>query len=108
MQSTQTASLKQMSKGMTLLYIEDDALARDAANSLFSEFFDTVIVGFDGEDGARLYATHHKQIDLVITDKAVFDVDKEKQELVLIELMPDVTLEEIQASTAAKYRVALK
>lgn len=53
---------------MTLLYIEDDSLARDAANSLFSEFFDDVIVGFDGEDGARLYATHHEHIDLVITD----------------------------------------
>ncbi|MBP1680444.1 MAG: putative cyclic di-GMP phosphodiesterase [Proteobacteria bacterium] len=53
---------------MTLLYIEDDPQAREAANSLFSEFFDDVIVGFDGEDGARLYASHHNKIDLVITD----------------------------------------
>ncbi len=56
----------------------------------------------------QLPLTGKSCIDLVITDKAVFDVDKENQELVLIELMPDVTLEEIQASTAAKYRVALK
>lgn len=68
MERTQIASLKQMSKGMTLLYIEDDPQAREAANSLFSEFFDDVIVGFDGEDGARLYASHHNKIDLVITD----------------------------------------
>ncbi len=53
---------------MTLLYIEDDPQARDAAHSLFSEFFDTVIVGFDGEDGARLFASNHRKIDLVITD----------------------------------------
>lgn len=53
---------------MTLLYIEDDPQARNAATSLFSEFFDTVIVGEDGEDGARLYANSHAKIDLVITD----------------------------------------
>lgn len=57
-----------MSKGMTLLYIEDDPQARDAANSLFSDFFDDVIVGFDGEDGARLFASNYHKIDLVITD----------------------------------------
>ena len=53
---------------MTLLYIEDDPQARDAANSLFSDFFDDVIVGFDGEDGARLFASNYHKIDLVITD----------------------------------------
>ncbi len=53
---------------MTLLYIEDDPQARHAATSLFSEFFDTIIVGEDGEDGARLYADSHAKIDLVITD----------------------------------------
>lgn len=68
MEHTQIASLKQMSKGMTLLYIEDDPQARDAANSLFSDFFDDVIVGFDGEDGARLFASNYHKIDLVITD----------------------------------------
>ncbi|MFW9620022.1 MAG: EAL domain-containing protein [Sulfurospirillum sp.] len=68
MERTQIASLKQMSKGMTLLYIEDDPQARDAANSLFSDFFDDVIVGFDGEDGARLFASNYHKIDLVITD----------------------------------------
>jgi PAS domain S-box-containing protein len=68
MERNQIASLKQMSQGMTLLYVEDDAQARDAANSLFSEFFDTVIVGKDGEEGARLYAEHSIKIDLVITD----------------------------------------
>ena len=57
-----------MSRGMTLLYIEDDPQARHAATSLFSEFFDTVIVGEDGEEGARLYADSHAKIDLVITD----------------------------------------
>ncbi|MGV3525842.1 MAG: CoA transferase subunit B [Candidatus Sericytochromatia bacterium] len=47
-------------------------------------------------------------IDLVITDKAVFEVDKAAGQLVLIELMPGVTLEEIAASTAAQYVVKLR
>lgn len=45
-------------------------------------------------------------IDLVITDKAVFEVDKAQQRLMLIELMPEVTLEDIAASTAADYIVS--
>lgn len=55
----------------------------------------------------QLPLTGKSCIDLVITDKAVFEVDKQNQELVLIELMPEITLDDIQHSTAAKYRVAL-
>lgn len=62
------ASLKQMSKEMTLLYVEDDPQARDVASSLFSEFFNTVYIAENGEDGTRLYSEHRKEIDLVITD----------------------------------------
>jgi len=61
------ASLKQMSQGMTLLYVEDDLHVDSEANALFSEIFDTIIRGKDGEDGARLYAEHQRSIDLVIT-----------------------------------------
>lgn len=56
----------------------------------------------------ELPLTGKRCIDLVITDKAVFEVDKAANRLVLIELMPDVTLEEIAASTAADYVVDLK
>ncbi|PIQ24778.1 succinyl-CoA--3-ketoacid-CoA transferase [bacterium (Candidatus Blackallbacteria) CG17_big_fil_post_rev_8_21_14_2_50_48_46] len=47
-------------------------------------------------------------IDLVITEKAVFEVDKQGRELVLIEKDPDLSLEEIRACTEANFRVALK
>lgn len=53
---------------MTLLYIEDDAHDRETATNLFSEFFRTIIVGVDGEDGAHLYERYHETIDLVITN----------------------------------------
>lgn len=55
----------------------------------------------------ELPLTGKQCIDLVITDKAVFEVDKARQRLVLIELMPEVSLEEIAACTAADYIVRL-
>ncbi len=56
----------------------------------------------------ELPLTGKRCIDLVITEKAVFEVDKAANRLILIELMPEVTLEEIAASTAADYVVDLK
>ncbi|HEY8031183.1 MAG TPA: 3-oxoacid CoA-transferase subunit B [Methylocella sp.] len=45
-------------------------------------------------------------IDLVITDLAVFSIDKERGEMTLIELADGVTLDEIKAKTEANYKVA--
>jgi 3-oxoacid CoA-transferase B subunit len=47
-------------------------------------------------------------IDLVITEKAVFEVDKKAQELVLIEKDPELSVEDIRACTEAQFRVDLK
>ena len=45
-------------------------------------------------------------VDRVITDLCVFDVDREKRELVLVELAPGVGKAEIRAKTDAAFRVA--
>ncbi len=42
-------------------------------------------------------------IDMVITDMAVFDVDRKHGGLTLIELAPDVTLADVQAKTEAAF-----
>jgi 3-oxoacid CoA-transferase subunit B len=42
-------------------------------------------------------------IDLVITDLAVFEVNRKKSGLTLIELAPDVTLDEVRAKTEASF-----
>lgn len=55
----------------------------------------------------QLPLTGKRCIDMVITDKAVFDIDKDKGTLTLTELLGDATLEEIAASTEAEYTVAL-
>jgi 3-oxoacid CoA-transferase subunit B len=56
----------------------------------------------------NLPLTGSKVVDLVITDLAVFKVDKKKGGMTLIELADGVTLDEVKAKTAAKYKVALK
>jgi 3-oxoacid CoA-transferase subunit B len=42
----------------------------------------------------------------IITDLCVFDVDKAAKELVLVELAPGVTADEVRAKTEAAFRVA--
>ncbi len=56
----------------------------------------------------QLPLTGKSCIDLIITDKAVFEVDKAAGQLRLIELMPDVTLEEVAEITEADYVVDLQ
>ena len=52
--------------------------------------------------------TGAKVVDLVITDLGVFAIDKHGYRgTALVELAPDITLDEIAAKTAATYRVAL-
>jgi 3-oxoacid CoA-transferase B subunit len=46
-------------------------------------------------------------IDLIITDLAVFEVDRANRSLTLIELQPEVTLEQVQAATDAEFAIRL-
>jgi len=45
-------------------------------------------------------------VDMVITDRAVFSIDKKKGGMTLLERAPGVTLEEIERTTEAMYTVA--
>jgi 3-oxoacid CoA-transferase subunit B len=44
-------------------------------------------------------------VDMVITDLGVFNIDRKKGGMTLIELAPDVTLDEIAKKTQAKFSV---
>ncbi|EGF90194.1 3-oxoacid CoA-transferase, B subunit [Asticcacaulis biprosthecium C19] len=52
--------------------------------------------------------TGTRVVNLIITNLGVFDVKPDGSGLVLIELAPEVTLEEIAAKTEAAYEVALR
>src|SRR3979490_2041027 len=45
-------------------------------------------------------------VDLVVTELGVFDVDRGKSPLTLLELAPEVTLDEVRARTGAPFEVA--
>jgi len=47
-------------------------------------------------------------VDMVVTDLGVFDVNRGKTPLTLLELAPGVTLDEIRAKTEAPFEVAAK
>jgi 3-oxoacid CoA-transferase subunit B len=67
------------------------------------------------KEGAKLLKkctlplTGERVVDLVVTDLAVFAIDKHGNDgMALIELADGVTLDEVKAKTEAEFRVALK
>jgi 3-oxoacid CoA-transferase subunit B len=73
-----------------------------------------VVMEHVAKDGAKLLhrcnlpLTGERVVDMVITDLAVFTVDKHgKDGMTLIELADGVTLDEVKAKTEADFRVAL-
>src|SRR5215471_3276627 len=50
--------------------------------------------------------TGKRCVHRIITDLCVFDVDRERSQLTLVELAPGVTADEVQAKTEAAFRVS--
>jgi 3-oxoacid CoA-transferase subunit B len=74
-----------------------------------------VVMEHSAKDGPKLLKncnlplTGEKVVDMVVTDLAVFSIDKHgKDGMALIELADGVTLDEVKSKTEADFRVALK
>jgi 3-oxoacid CoA-transferase subunit B len=74
-----------------------------------------VVMEHSAKDGPKLLKkcnlplTGEKVVDLVVTELAVFTIDKHgKDGMALIELADGVTLDEVKSKTEAEFRVALK
>ena len=74
-----------------------------------------VVMEHSAKDGPKLLKkcnlplTGEKVVDLVVTDLAVFTIDKHGGDgMALIELADGVTLDEVKSKTEADFRVALK
>ncbi|KAA1471079.1 3-oxoacid CoA-transferase [Dentipellis sp. KUC8613] len=50
--------------------------------------------------------TGARAVNKVVTDLAVFDIDRHAGEMTLVELQPGVTLEEVKAKTTAEFKIA--
>jgi 3-oxoacid CoA-transferase subunit B len=73
------------------------------------------VMEHSAKDGPKLLKqcnlplTGEKVVDMVVTDLAVFTIDKHgKDGMALIELADGVTLDEVKSKTEAEFRVALK
>ena len=58
--------LIEYSEKLTLLYVEDNQDAREMTTMILEDFFDTIIVAVNGEDGYEKFLQN--DIDLIITD----------------------------------------
>ena len=54
------------SQDLKVLYVEDDPYTREITTMLLEEFFDSIIIAVDGEDGYKKFKEN--RIDLVISD----------------------------------------
>jgi acyl CoA:acetate/3-ketoacid CoA transferase beta subunit len=52
--------------------------------------------------------TGARVVDLLVTDLAVFEIDKKHGGVKLVQLAPDVTLDEVRAKTEAAFEPALQ
>jgi 3-oxoacid CoA-transferase subunit B len=74
-----------------------------------------VVMEHSAKDGPKLLKqcslplTGERVVDMVVTDLAVFTIDKHGSDgMALIELADGVTLDEVKSKTEAEFRVALK
>ena len=74
-----------------------------------------VVMEHSAKDGSKLLKkctlplTGERVVDMVVTDLAVFTIDKHSSDgMALIELAEGVTLDEVKSKTEAEFRVALK
>jgi len=58
-------SLKDFSKNLTVLYVEDNKEARDSTIELLKIFFNNIVIAYDGMDGIEKF---NSSIDIIITD----------------------------------------
>jgi signal transduction histidine kinase len=58
--------IKEFSKDLKILYVEDNEEARDATQDVLEEFFENITVAVDGQDGLDKFRAN--EFDLIITD----------------------------------------
>ena len=93
-----------ISKKLKVLYVEDCKEVRESTLFLLENFFDNIVVGFDGAEGLELYKNQfyneNSYFDIVINDiqmpnlngidmaKAIYEINKE-QKIIIVSAYSD-------------------
>ncbi len=86
---------------LTLLFVEDDQVARESIHELLKDFFKEVVVAVDGEDGLEKFRQH--PIDMVLTDINMPGMDGLQMATKIREINPDITVIMLSAYTELDY-----
>ena len=68
MKNNMLSKLVERCRLICVLYVEDDAQTREATLPILQDFFETISVATNGEEGLSLYQENSSKIDLIITD----------------------------------------
>jgi YesN/AraC family two-component response regulator len=65
--------LRELTKELTVLYVEDEDDTRSQIAQILQLFFKTVLIGVNGEEALEVYKTNH--VDLIMTDLTMPKMD---------------------------------
>lgn len=85
------SEIKKYSKNINVLYVEDDEILRKAMSKLFKNYFDSLDIAEDGEEGLKKYLDNHntsKAYDLLITDINMPKMDGIKMSKEILKVNP--------------------
>ena len=103
--------LKEQTKNLSLLYLEDDIDVRDSTNLIFQELFKEVIIGVDGKEGLSLYSeykdTTGSYIDLIISDINMPNIDGIGLSKEILKINPNQKLVIVSGYSESEYFIEL-
>lgn len=98
-------SLHKQSQSLKLLYVEDDLELCENTNAMLEEFFQTIVVAHNGEDG--LIAYEKDEFDIVLTDIMMPKIDGREMSRKIREMNPTQAIIVMSAYEDASYFMEL-
>jgi diguanylate cyclase (GGDEF)-like protein/PAS domain S-box-containing protein len=93
------------SKYLDLLYVEDDTTLSSAMLKTLKEFFNSVTVAYDGEEGLQLYKT--ADFDIVLTDIMMPKMDGREMSRHIREINPNQSIVVLSANEDSSHLMEL-
>ena len=97
-------NLREFSKNIKILYVEDNKEARASTMELLKMFFKDIVVAFDGKDGLDKFShTDNQDIQLVVTDINMPNMDGLEMIAKIKEINKDISIMVISAYNEIDY-----